>query len=113
MVVTVNMDCEIQHTKYYHISKILWYLWLGWYYFFHFYPLPFSTQIYYNNQILYRNCCFGFMASCDITPPTHVGCGLLCCSVEHTQVPKMWWCYCMSKSWCISNKLCATALSTT
>jgi len=27
------------------------------------------------------------MASCDITPPMHVGHGLLCCSMEHAQVP--------------------------
>jgi hypothetical protein len=51
--------------------------------FFQYYSLPFFTQIYYNNQILYRNCCFGLMASCDITPPVHVGHRMLCCSVEH------------------------------
>jgi len=47
---------------------------------------------------------FWFMASCDITPPVHVGHGLLCCNEECAQVPTMQWCYSTSNSCFGSNK---------
>jgi hypothetical protein len=40
-------------------SLLLWNLWSGWYYLLQQYSLPISTPIYYNNQLLHRNCCFG------------------------------------------------------
>ena len=69
------------------------------------------TQIYCNNRLLHRNCCFGFMASCNITPPMHVGHGLLYCSKECAKVPPMYRCHCKSEGCCILKQH-ATASST-
>lgn len=73
---------------YYAQSEATQYLWLGWIIFFNntYCQFPFR---YYKNHLLYRNYCFGFLASCDITPPMQVGHGLLYCSEEHAKVPTM------------------------
>jgi len=73
---------------YYAQTEDTLYLWLSWIIFFNNNHRQFPLR-YYKNQLLYRNYCFGFLSSCDITPPVQGGHGLLYCSEEHAKVPTM------------------------